>query len=188
MATRPITIEEYKTIIELLTNGFKYTEEGTTKIFKPNAKVRLALILEANVGLRISDVIRLTPNNIKGNKLSIIEKKTNKLQWRTINSTIALLIKEFAYDNNISPNQRLIDISEKAIQKQLRIICRYLQLDNIGTHSFRKLFATQQYKNNNNDIYLVKELLNHTNISTTQRYVKLSQQEIDRASESFCLL
>lgn len=187
-ATRPITMNEYKTIMELLDNGFEYTEEGTSKIFKPNSKVKLALTLEANLGLRISDIIRLTPNSIKGNKLSIIERKTNKLQWRAINPTIALLIKGYSYENNIKPNQRLIDISEKAIQKQLRIICKYLQLENIGTHSFRKLYATMQYENNNNDIYLVKELLNHSYISTTQRYIRISQEKINQASEEFCLL
>lgn len=188
MATRPITVEEYKTIMNLLSNGFEYKEDDKIKRFKPNAKVGLALTLEANVGLRISDILRLTPNSIKGNKLSIIEKKTDKLQWRNINSNIALLIKDYAYENNIQPNQRLINISEKAIQKQLRIICKYLQLENVSTHSFRKLYATMQYEANNNNIELVKELLNHSSIATTQRYIRLSQQAIDKASEEFCLL
>ena len=185
---RPLEMNEYKAIMELLSNGFEYAEEGISKTFRPNVKVKLALTLEANLGLRISDIIRLTPNSIKDNKLSIIEKKTNKLQWRNINPTIALLIKSYAYENNIKPNQRLINVSEKAIQKQLRIICKYLELENIGTHSFRKLFATMQYENNDNDIYLVKELLNHSSIATTQKYIKVSQEKINKASEEFCLL
>ena len=185
---RPLEMNEYKTIMDLLDNGFEYTEEGISKTFRPNVKVKLALTLEANLGLRISDIVKLTPNSIKGNKLSIIEKKTNKLQWRNINPTIALLIKSYAYENNIQSNQRLISVSEKAIQKQLRIICKYLELENIGTHSFRKLFASTQYEASNNDIYAVKELLNHSSIATTQRYIRVSQEKIDKLSESICLL
>ena len=187
MATRPLEINEYKQILKLLTTGFTYTDDKGKHIFRPNNKVKLACILEANLGLRISDVIRLTPNNIKGNKLSIIERKTGKLQYKTINPTIALLIKDYIIENNIKSDESLINISEKAIQKQLRIISKYLQLENVSTHSFRKLFASSQY-NNTKNIYLVKELLNHSSIATTQRYIRLSQNEIDKVSENFLLL
>ena len=187
-ATRPLDMNEYKTILDLLDTGFTYTEDNKIKKFKPNSKVKLACILEANLGLRVSDILRLSVNSFKGNKLQIIEKKTGKLQWRNINPSISLLVKEYAIDNELKSNDLLIDISEKAIQKQLRIICRYLQLENVSTHSFRKLYATIQYENNNNNIELVKELLNHSSIATTQRYIRLSQQAIDKASEEFCLL
>lgn len=189
MSTRPLEINEYKTILELLTNGFEYTDEkGNNHIFRPNDKVKLACILEANLGLRISDILRLTPNCIKGNKLQIIEKKTNKLQYREINSNIILMIREYQINNNIKSNEKLINISEKAIQKQLRIICNYLQLENVSTHSFRKLYATIQYEASNNDIYAVKELLNHSSLATTQRYIKVSQEKINKLSASMCLL
>ena len=91
---RPITMNEYKAIMELLDNGFEYDEEGISKTFRPNVKVKLALTLEANLGLRISDIIRLTPNSIKNNKLSIIEKKTNKLQCVKWALLVDLLNKE----------------------------------------------------------------------------------------------
>lgn len=188
MATRPLEINEYKAIIDLLEKGFEYTDEKGKHIFRANEKVKLACILEANLGLRISDILRLTPNCIKGNKLQITEKKTNKLQYREINSDIALLIREYQLNNNIKSDEQLIDISEKAIQKQLRIVCSYLQLENISTHSFRKLYATMQYEASNKDIYAVKELLNHSSLATTQRYIKVSQEKINQLSASMCLL
>ncbi|MGO0904098.1 tyrosine-type recombinase/integrase, partial [Clostridioides difficile] len=84
--TRPLEIEEYKQILKLLDTGFTYTDaDGKEKIFRPNIKVKLALILEANLGLRISDILRLQVKNFKNNKLEIEEKKTNKLQYRDIN-------------------------------------------------------------------------------------------------------
>lgn len=58
-------------------------------------------------------------------------------------------------------------------------------LKNISTHSFRKFFATNQYENNNNNIELVKELLNHSSIATTQKYIRVSQQAINNASKNY---
>ncbi|EGT5182935.1 TPA: integrase, partial [Clostridioides difficile] len=48
--------------------------------------------------------------------------------------------------------------------------------------------ATLQFQNNNNNLYLVKELLNHTSIATTQRYIRVSQKDIDKASKDFLLI
>lgn len=185
MATRPLTIEEYKNIMQLLESGFTYTEGEKDKKFRPNYQVALALRLEANLGLRISDILRLQVKSFKANKLEIIEKKTGKLQYRAIDPNITNIIKDYAIEKGLKGNDYIITISEKAIQKQLRIICAYLQLDNISTHSFRKMYATNQYEINNNNIELIKELLNHSSIATTQRYIKVSQQAIDKASRSY---
>ncbi len=185
MATRPLSMEEYKTIMELLQNGFTYSEGEKEKKFRPNNQIALALRLQANLGLRISDVLRLTVNSFRGNKLEVIEKKTNKLQYRDIDSNITNMVKDYAIENGLKANDLIISVSEKAIQKQLRIICNYLDLDNVSTHSFRKMYATRQYELNNNNIELIKELLNHSSIATTQRYIKVSQEAINKASSSY---
>lgn len=186
--TRPITMNEYETILNLITNGFDYEVDGTVKTFKRNSQLKLALILESNIGLRISDIKELSNNNFKNGKLEITEKKTGKLQYRNVNSTIYNYVKEYVIENNLKPNDKLIKVSDRAIQKQLKIVCDYLGLNNVSTHSFRKLYATKQYEKSNNNIELVKELLNHSNISITQKYIRVSQQAIDKASEEFCLI
>ena len=38
-------------------------------------------------------------------------------------------------------------VTERAVQKQLHIVCDYLGYDGISTHSFRKWYATEIYKN-----------------------------------------
>jgi site-specific recombinase XerD len=75
-----------------------------------------------------------------------------------------------------------LKISVRAVQKQLKIVTDYFGLDNISTHSFRKMYATTVYEDNGHNLELVKELLNHTSIATTQRYIRVSQQAIDKAS------
>ena len=187
MITRPLEKEEYKKIMELLDSGFTYTEDGKEKTFRPNQQIALALSLQANLGLRIGDVLSLKVSNFKGNKLEVREDKTDKLQYREVNPAIVNIIKDYAIDNKLSKNDNIFSIKVRVIQKQLKIICNYLELDNISTHSFRKMYATMQYELNNNNIELIKELLNHSSIATTQRYIRVSQEAINKASSSFII-
>lgn len=184
-AARPLEYEEYMTIITLCQKGFTYKDEsGIDHIFRPNKQLAMTFILQANLGLRISDVLKLKPSTFKNDKLEVIEKKTGKLQYRTINRNLKELIYEYALENNIKSNDYLIKVKVRAIQKQLAIIANYLNLTNISSHSFRKLFGVTVYNQTNGNIELLKELFNHSNISTTQRYIKVSQKQIDEISSS----
>lgn len=184
-AARPLEYDEYMTIITLCQKGFTYKDEsGIDHIFRPNKQLAMTFILQANLGLRISDVLKLKPSTFKNDKLEVIEKKTGKLQYRTINRNLKELIYEYALENNIKSNDYLIQVKVRAIQKQLAIIVNYLNLTNISSHSFRKLFGVTVYNKTNGNIELLKELFNHSNISTTQRYIKVSQKQIDEISSS----
>lgn len=184
-AARPLESDEYIKIINLCKTGFTYFDEGgTPHVFRPNKQLGMTFILQANLGLRISDVMKLKPVTFKNDKLEIIEKKTGKLQYRTINKNLKELIYEYAMENNIKSNDYLIKVSIRAIQKQLDIIVKYLGLSNISSHSFRKLFGVTVYNKTNGNIELLKELFNHSNIATTQRYIKVSQKEIDEVSSA----
>jgi integrase len=179
MATRPIELHEYQEVIKLLLNGFT-KKDGN--IFRPNKQIALALQLQASLGLRIGDVLSLRVNNFKNGKLEIKEDKTDKLQYRDINSNVYNYIKDYAIDNTLAQTDKLFKIKVRVVQNQLKLITDYLGLDNISTHSFRKMYATTVYENNNHNLELVKELLNHTSIATTQRYIRVSQQAINQAS------
>ena len=184
-AARPLEYDEYMTIITLCQKGFTYKDEsGVEHIFRPNKQLAMTFILQANLGLRISDVLKLKPSTFKNDKLEVIEKKTGKLQYRTINRNLKELIYEYALENNIKSNDYLIQVKVRAIQKQLAIIANYLNLTNISSHSFRKLFGVTVYNKTNGNIELLKELFNHSNIATTQRYIKVSQKQIDEISSS----
>ena len=184
-AARPLEYDEYMTIITLCQKGFTYKDEyGVKHIFRPNKQLAMTFMLQANLGLRISDVLKLKPSTFKNDKLEVIEKKTGKLQYRTINRNLKELIYEYALENNIKSNDYLIQVKVRAIQKQLSIIANYLNLTNISSHSFRKLFGVTVYNQTNGNIELLKELFNHSSISTTQRYIKVSQKQIDEISSS----
>ena len=187
--TRTLTKEEYKIIIETLKSNFEY--EG--KVFRSNDRIATALVLQANLGLRIGDILKLRLNDIikDGNRyrLNIKEEKTDKERVFTVPTEVYNYIKMYCLENNIRPSAKIIDITERAIQKQLKIVCDYLGIEGISTHSFRKYFATQIYINSNYNIALVKELLQHSNTSITQRYIGIGSQEIEKAlSDHICLM
>lgn len=187
-AARPLEKNEYEDILKLCQTGFKYVSEDTEKSFRPNTQLAMTFLLQANLGLRISDVLKLKPSTFKNDKLEIIEKKTGKLQYRDINYKLKNLIYEYAVDKSIKSDEYLIKLGRSAIHKQLQIISDYLKITNVSSHSFRKFFAMTIYKESGGDIELVKELLNHTSLATTQKYIKLSQAEINKASASVDLI
>lgn len=180
---RPIEFEEYVQVMNLICKGFKYNEDNKEKTFRPNSKLFLALTLQSSLGLRIGDVLSLTPNNFRLGKLIIQEDKTDKFQNREINEEVNNLIKDYIIEKGIKSNDKIFTISVRAVQKQLKIVCDYLGLNNISTHSFRKMYAVHVYESNNNNIQLLKELLNHSTIATTQRYIRVMQKEINKASK-----
>jgi integrase len=183
-ATRPLENEEYKQIMDLLKNGFKYTKDGKEKKFRPNMQIALILGLQANIGLRIGDTLNLKLSDFKNNRIDIIEQKTKRRQYRKVNVGTINEIMNYAIQNNIKANEKLFNLTTRAVQKQLKIVCDYLEFDHISTHSFRKYYATTKYKESNNNICEVQKLLNHKSIGTTQDYIGVSQEEIDEASES----
>ena len=179
MACRPLEIGEYREIISLLNNGFITKNKS---VFRPNKQVAFSLQLEATLGLRIGDALALRVNNFRDGKLELREDKTDKLQYRDINRGVYDHIRDYAIENQLAPSAKLFSVGVRAVQKQLKMVTDHMGLENISTHSFRKMYATIAYEQNSHDLELVKELLNHTSIATTQRYIRVAQQAINTAS------
>lgn len=186
--TKALTTEEYKLIIETLRSNFKH--EG--KEFRANNRIATALVIQSNLGLRIGDVLALKLNDIVKDgdryRLDIVEEKTNKKRTFTVPTEVYNYIKMYCLENSIKATAKIFDIGERAVQKQLKIVCEYLGLEKISTHSFRKYFATQIYINSNYNIALVKELLQHSNTNITQRYIGISSKEVEKALNSHVCL
>lgn len=186
--TRALSVEQYKKIIETIRQGFIFKDLEKEKIFRSNNRLIAVLTLQANLGLRIGDILQLRLRDIikdgERYRLNIIEDKTEKERNFTIPIDIYNYIKIYCLENNIKATAKIFDITERAVQKQLKIVCDYLGYDEISTHSFRKYFATQIYINNDYDIELVRELLQHSNCSITQRYIGISSKKIEKALEN----
>lgn len=188
--TVALTKEQYTNIIQTIREGFTLAD-GTT--CKPNNRIATVLVLEANLGLRIGDVLHLHICDIvrDGNRyrLDVTEEKTGKERNFTVSDEIYNYILSYALDNKISKKAKLFDLSERAIQKHLKATCNYLGYENISTHSFRKYYATDIYTENGYNIELVRQLLQHSSVAITQKYLGIQQKQVEEAIlKHTCLL
>ena len=187
--TIALTEDQYRTIIQTIQNGFVLADGREVK---PNPRIATALSLEANLGLRISDILQLRLSAIIRDgdryRLDIVEQKTQKRREFTVPMDIYVYIQNYALEHHINPAAKLFDLSERAVNKHLKKVCDYLGYAGIGSHSFRKYFATSIYVNNHYDINLVRVLLQHSSTVTTQRYIGLQRQEVELALQKHVML
>lgn len=180
-AARAITAEEYAKIIEAMRQG------GCG--FKPSDRNATAFVVQANLGLRIGDVLKLTPSSFSrtsdGWKLSVVEEKTGKVRIHEVENEFMLFIDNYCLRNGIGRNDLIFPISVRTAQDYLQKVVFWLDLKgNIGTHSFRKMYATKAYEKNGKDIRLVQQLMNHGSAETTQRYIGIQSEQIRAAQKS----
>ncbi len=179
--TRAIDADTYKLIITTMKSGFEH--DGV--VYKPNSRIATVLVLEYNLGLRVGDILNLTMDSFVKDgiryRLDIYEQKTGKYRNFTVPVEIYSFIRDYAYENGINPKAELFPITERAVLKHLGAACKCLNLTGVGSHSFRKAFATNVYVNNHYNIELVRTLLQHSSVIVTQRYIGIGTKELEDA-------
>lgn len=182
--TVALTTEQYTSIITAIKSGFCHAGRK----YQPNERIATALTLEANLGLRISDILRLHYCDIIKDgdryRLNISEIKTGKERVFTVPEEIRSYINDYRIRHHMTEQQRLFDLSERQIQKHLQATCEYLGFSDISTHSFRKYFATEIYIQNDYNIELVRQLLQHSSTAVTQKYIGIQQKQVEDALQN----
>lgn len=177
------TNEQYNAIITTI-------YEGIGDCIQPNPRIATALVVEANTGLRIGDILSLRLDDIIRDgsryRFNIIEQKTGKKRVFTVPNSVYDYLKEYCDKFEIDNDVVMFPITERAVQKHLAKVCDYLgnDFEHIGTHSFRKMFATKCYKESGNDIELVRRLLQHSSVSVTRRYIGISDERTESVLNS----
>lgn len=147
-----------------------------------------------NVGLRISDILKLKVSHVRGQShLVIREKKTDKLKRIAI---VPDLANELAmYTEGMQDDEYLFK-SQKGENQPITRIQAYRILNKaaqavgiggeIGTHTLRKTFGYHFYQKTK-DVALLQALFNHSSPSVTLRYIGINQDMMDQAMEGFSL-
>lgn len=186
--TIALTDQQYIDIVTAIKSGFCHAGRE----YQPNDRIATALTLEANLGMRISDILHLHFCDIIKDgdryRLNISEIKTGKERVFTVPEEILEFIDQYRIRNRLNEQQRLFDLSERQIQKHLKAACDHLELSGISTHSFRKYFATKIYINNGYNIELVRQLLQHSSSSVTQKYIGIQQRQVEDALKNHIFL
>ena len=170
----------YKKMVETVRNG--YISNGI--YHRPNKEFATILVLEANLGCRIGDILNLTTDSIIKDgqfwKLNIIEEKTGKKRNFIVPEAVKKFIDDYCDEQGIYSG-KIFKCGKQATWKNMRNICEYLDLENTSTHSLRKMKAEKIYNETNHDIELVRAFLNHSSVLTSQRYIRRSDAQLEKA-------
>lgn len=184
MKTRALEKYELEKVFNYIKNG---GNRNGVRI-RANPQIYLICFIQLNTGLRIGDVLSLKVKDIIGGKIDIIEQKTGKHQNRNINEEVIKIIKNYCTRKNISGNDNLFTFSIRWVQKFLQKVAICSEVENFSTHSFRKTYAHIQYINNRYNIELVRRLLNHSSVVVTQKYLGVTDNEVNSASQGFKII
>ena len=187
--TRAISKDEFEKIIEVIRTGFILPNGDRVR---PNEKIATALTLQANLGLRIGDVVHLKLSDIvfEGGRyhLNITEQKTGKPRTFTVPAEFYIYLQNFAIQQGLKPTQKLFPLTVRAVQLHLQKVCNYLGITGVGTHSFRKFFAVSIYMENDYNVELVRQLLQHSSVAVTQHYLSVEPKIVEQALQKHIVL
>lgn len=164
----------------------------------PNKERDYCIItLFLNCGMRLSELCGLNLSDIHEDGTMRLLGKGNKERIVYINDACKAALKNYiavrpndgviSTDKNalfISRNRKRI--SNKTVQ---HIVKTYLAKAGLGdrglsTHKLRHTAATLMYQHGNVDIRVLKDILGHANLGTTQIYTHISDNQIKNAIES----
>ncbi len=153
------------------------------------------ITLFLNCGLRVSEMAGLNYMDIRNDNTMRVVGKGNKERVIYLNSACISAVKDYmkvrpvdgVKDKNalfISRNNRRMSV--KTIQSMV-----YKYLEKIGLnaqgyscHKLRHTAATLMYQHGGVDVRVLKEVLGHENLGTTEIYTHLSSEQLKNASDS----
>jgi len=131
-------------------------------------------------GLRVSDLLSLTPSHIApNNSITITETKTRKHRTIQLDNDIVTDIAQYARIFGVGPDDYIYfsraSNKSRHMSRQWahRIIalCAHKQgLAHVGAHSMRKIYACNLYSSTRS-LEAVQGNLNHSHLSTTMTYL-----------------
>ena len=155
------------------------------------------LTLFLNCGMRLSELCGLNLSDIRADGTMRLLGKGNKERIVYINDACDAAIKaylavrpndgiEFGDRNALFISRNKKRLSNKTVQ---HIVKTYLEKAGLGgqgfsTHKLRHTAATLMYQHGDVDIRVLKDILGHSNLGTTQIYTHISNTQIKNAIDS----
>lgn len=171
---------------------------------KSNKRNYVLFVLGVSTGYRSGDLVELKVRDIRkaldDNYFEILEgkkrnsknikKKNMKPRKVKVNSSLELILKEYisgkfdyeyVFTSRKGSNQH---ITVSSISRILKDAGHKFGLKNITAHSMRKTYAYFIFVNSELNITLVKEMLGHSSIEETKRYIGLDRETHDKYNDS----
>lgn len=154
------------------------------------------LTLFLNCGLRLAELVGLNLNDIRPDHTMRVTGKGNKERMIYLNSACQKAIEEYL---KVRPNPMSVSdkkalfishlnkrLGRQAVQNIVQKYLKKIGLDGQGysAHKLRHTAATLMYQHGNVDIRVLKDILGHQNLGTTEIYTHLSNQQMEDAADA----
>lgn len=169
-----------------------------------NERDYILFLVGITTGYRAGDLVKLKVRDIKeairrkeftiyeGKKFNSknIREKNRKPRTVELIPEVARILKEYIQDKKDfeymfkSRKGKNKPIGVQAVTNILKEAADYFGLYDITAHSMRKTYAYKIYIESCRDIVVVKELLGHSSIEETKRYIGLDREKYHQYSKS----
>lgn len=179
-----LSLDESKKLLENIDGTHKYRDYAMITLF-------------LNCGLRLSELAGINLQDIREEKLTVFGKgskeRTVYLNNACVKAIDDYIKNERPRDGIPAPHKNALflsrlnrRISVKTIQY---VVKKHLEAAGLDTskysvHKLRHTAATLMYRHGHVDVRVLQEILGHTNLSTTQIYTHLDDEQLRSASES----
>lgn len=133
---------------------------------------RLVCEISLATGLRVSDVLMLTPQKVRKQRFTIREQKTGKsrlvrLPKDLVTRCLACSGAHYVFENRLNGRKPR---TRQAVYKDLkRVASLYGCKKNVTPHTARKVYAVDEFQKSGN-LKKVQKLLNHSDEAVTILY------------------
>jgi len=173
------------------------TADEMNKIFAQNLDLAQKVIVELlyGCGLRVSELVGINISHLKDDNTLVVLGKGNKERTIYLNNACINAISAYMA---VRPVDGVIDrdalfisnqkkrISKQSVQKMVEANLKKCGFDGMGlsTHKLRHTAATLMYQHGNVDPLQLKEILGHENLSTTEIYTHIRDEQLKQAVDS----
>ena len=140
-------------------------------------------------------VVQIGDINFKTHEISLRHTKNKKAQIIPLSPSLASVLKEYIRvwrkgapdDAWLFPNVGEGQLSTNALRHSYERYCKDRNVERTNIHGLRHTFATNWIKNGGSEFKL-QNILGHSSIEMTRRYVRLCAEDLKTDYESFSLL
>jgi site-specific recombinase XerD len=134
-------------------------------------------------GIRFGDMCRIREHNFNNGRLIYTAHKTNRQRRIKMMPQAINIIKEYNYSFGIDITFKAISSANAKLNMSLKRVAKKLELPPITFHTSRHSFVDFAIKNKF-DAHLIKDLIGHDRIATTEIYLKsFYEEETDNAMD-----
>lgn len=181
-----------KTLPKYLT--LEESEKLLSVINGPNKERDFAIItLFLNCGMRLAELVSIDYTDIKSDGTLVITGKGNKQRTVYLNQACVNAITDYM---KVRPNDKVKDRAlflssryQRINQRTVQIMVeKYLEKAGLGgrglsVHKLRHTAATLMYQYGNADLLVLKEILGHENLGTTEIYTHIQSDAAKQATD-----